>query len=391
MSLSQTELHPEDPDRLPPARRRRAHRLLAPLDEDERAAFLDEVAHRASPSFDFFLFSLLAGVVIGTGLLFDAPAVLLLGALLAPLMAPVAGVALGMVIGSGAFFLRSLVGQLIGGALVSAGGAALGLLGRYWLPADLSLAHYHAQLSLANFLLLAVGAVFTVATLVDGDRNPALPSVALAYALYLPLASGGFGLASGVPHLWPDGVVIFVVYLAWGAMFGALTLALLGFRPQTLFGYTLGGAVALFGVIIMIGISGAGAVFGGRIGLPTPIPSTTATITPSPSLTLTPLPPTGTSTPTRTSTVTPTITRSPTPTATPVYAVVQAIEASGAVLRSEPGGPIVQSYMNGALMQVLPETQELDGVLWVRVIAPDGKTGWMVQSLLLAVTPTPTP
>ena len=73
MNLPPTEYIPNDPDSLPPARRRRARRLLAPLDPDERAELLIEIAHRSSPSFDFFLFSLLAGGVIGIGLLLDQP------------------------------------------------------------------------------------------------------------------------------------------------------------------------------------------------------------------------------------------------------------------------------------------------------------------------------
>ena len=65
-------------------------------------------------------------------------------------------------------------------------------------------------------------------------RAPALPSVLLAYELYLPLAIAGLGLGSGVPHLWPDGLVIYAINLAWGALLGAVTLAILGFRPLTL-------------------------------------------------------------------------------------------------------------------------------------------------------------
>ena len=94
MNQYNADVVPDDPDRLPPARRRRARRLLAPLDSDERAAFVEKVAHRASPSFDFFLFSLIAGTVISVGFAFDSPALLVLGALLAPLMAPAVGLAL---------------------------------------------------------------------------------------------------------------------------------------------------------------------------------------------------------------------------------------------------------------------------------------------------------
>ena len=40
------------------SRRRRANRqVIAALSQDERANYIDEVANRAAPTFDFFLFS----------------------------------------------------------------------------------------------------------------------------------------------------------------------------------------------------------------------------------------------------------------------------------------------------------------------------------------------
>jgi hypothetical protein len=389
MTFPKSEQLPDDPEHLPPARRRRVRRLLAPLDADERAASLDELAHRASPSFDFFLFSLAAGILFGIGLLLDAPALLVLGAVLAPLMAPVVGISLGTVTGSISHFFRSLTGLIIGCVLVFAAGAGIGLITSFWVPKQLSQAHLLAQLSWTNFVVLALGAIFTAASMLHDDHNPALPSVALAYELYLPLAVAGFGLISGAPHLWPDGLVVFTVHLAWGALLGAVTLAVLGFRPLTLFGYTLGGAVTLLGIILLIGISGAGAAFGGQVALPTSSPTATLTITPTLTRTPTPIPPTTTPTPTSTITPTTTPTLTLTPSPTPMYALVAASGDNGAVLRAEPGGKVLRSYFNGTLMQVLPEIVQENGISWVHVLAPDGLEGWMVQGLLATATPAP--
>jgi hypothetical protein len=390
MNYPPSEQFPDDPESLPPARRRRALRLLAPLDADERAAFLDEVAHRASPSFDFFLFSLASGAVMGAGLLLDAPALLVLGAVLAPLMAPAVGIALGTVMGSARHFLRSLLGLVIGSLLAGLAGAAVGMLTVFWMPLEFSQAHLHAQLSWSNFLVLAVGAVFTtVAMLNDPERNPALPSVALAYTLYLPITIAGFGLTSAEPHLWPDGLVVFAMNLAWSAMLGALALAILGFRPLTLFGYTVGGVVTLMGVLLLIGLSGAGVVVGSQLALPTQVPTLTPTRTPTVTLTSTPVPPTATLTSTLTSTPTTPPTHTPTLTPTPVFAVVQTEDHKGAVLRAQPGGKVLSSYFDGTLVQILPGTATVEGVLWLHVLGPDGADGWMVDRVL--ATPTPSP
>ena len=397
MSLPKSENFPDDPDLMPPARRRRARRLLAPLDANERAAALDQLAHRTSPSFDFFLFSLVSGLLFGIGLWFNSPILLVLGAIFTPLMAPAVGIALGTIIGSYRFFFRSLLGWLIGSVLVFMGSAGIGLLARHWGAGETSLAALFAQLSWTNFLLLAVGAVFTAVTMAHDDRNPAAPSIALAYELYLPVAVAGFGLSSGVAHLFPDGLVLAVVHLAWMALLGALALAVLGFRPMTLFGYTLGGAVTLVGVILLIGFSAFSAVFGvfgTPFALPTPVPSATLTVTPIPPTateTLTPVPPSLTPTLTLvpTLTTTPTFTASPTP--LPVYALVEPEE--GACIREEPNlqasmvGPCL---LQGTLLQILPETAEGNGYDWVHIlVVQDDRVGWILQDLLLVATPEP--
>ncbi len=398
MDLPKTEMIPDDPEQLPPARRRRrTRRLLAPLNPDERTEYIDRLARRASPSFDFFLFSFLSGIVISTGLVADAPSILVLGALIAPFMAPVVGVSLGTVLGSMRYFARSLTGLLIGSALVFGTGALAGLVVQYqsWFSFNPAQALQQAQLSWQNFVVLAVGAILTAATLGRAGYKPVLPSVALAYTLYLPLAAAGFGVVSGVPHIWPDGIVVYAVHLAWAALLGALTLAILGFRPLTLFGYTLGGALALLGVILIIGISSAGVVVGRGVALPTPTSTATVTLTPTvptPTLTETPVPPTLTAT--HTQTVTPTTTRTPTfsPTPTPVLALVDAGENEGAFIREGPSfnDPIITVLANGTLIQILSERSVVaDNTEWVSILAPDGTEGWMVRFLLLVATPPP--
>jgi MFS family permease len=393
MPLHQSETFPEDPDYLPPARRRRARRILAPLDVDERSLFLDHIARRTSPSFDFFLFSATAGLIMGTGLLFDSPALLILGAVFAPVMAPITGIALGTVVGSVRHFLRSLIGFLIGSLLVFIGGLITGLVGGILIQSGISLklnqAYYHAQISWAGFLVLAVGAGLTMAAMSSNEKNAAAPSVALAYELYLPLAVAGFGFASRQPHLWPDGLVVFALHLACGTLVSIIVLAILGFRPLTLFGYTVSGAIILAGVVLLIGLSSAGAVMGAKLGLPTAIPTSTLTFTPTLSPTLTPIPPSETPTPTITRTPIPTATRTFTPSPTPIIQIVAAPGTEGILLRAEPGGAIIKSYLNGIPMEILPDDFVLDGVLWQHVIAPDGIEGWILQSLL--ATPTTTP
>ncbi|MEW6718749.1 MAG: DUF389 domain-containing protein [Chloroflexota bacterium] len=397
MSLPQTEWRPDDPDNLSPARRRRARRGLVRLSLGERATAEENVARRASPSFDFFLYSLLAGCVLALGFWLDEPGLLLVGTLLAPVMAPVVGLALGTITGSTTYFFRSLLGFLVGAVLVWMTGFLAGISSRPWLPLVFSQAHQYTQLSWAHFLVLAMGSVSTTASMVRAKQGMRVASIILAYELYLPLAASGLGLGSGSEFLWPDGLVIFVMNLAWATLFGALTMAVLGFRPLTLFGYTFGGAVALGGLMLLVLLSGAGAVWTANVALPTPVP--TGTPSPAPptatlTLTHTPVPPTPTDTltPTLTPSLAPTKTASPT--ATPVLALVSAPEEyGGARVRTDHSfsAPVIQTLANGTLVQILSTVPvEQEQARWVEVWVPEYNIqGWVVQALLLAATPAP--
>ncbi len=389
MAFPTSQQFPDDPESLPPARRRRARRLLAPLEADERAAYLDEIARRSSPSFDFFLFSLLSGGVIGAGLLLDAPALLVLGAVLAPLMAPAVGVSLGTVTGTPAFFFRSLLALVLGSLLAALASSLVGMATAYWMPSQMTQASYHAQLNWPNFVVLALGAGFTAVGMLRDRPHPAVASVALSYGLYLPIAIAGFGVTSGAPHLWPDGLVVYAMHLAWSTLLGALVLAVFGFRPISTLGYTVGGVFALMSILLVIGLSSAGIAVGGQFAIPTLSPTPTFTPTLTSTRTLTPIPPTITLTPTLAPTATKTPTFTITPTPTPVIAVVQTVDGKGAVVRNLPGGEVLGSYFDGTLMQVLPGQDDVDGVVWVNVVAPNGVVGWMVLDLLATATPAP--
>jgi uncharacterized membrane protein len=400
MSLPKTENIPDDPDLMPPARRRRARRLLAPLEADERAIVLDQVRRRTSPSFDFFLFSVISGIIFCIGLMLDSPIVLVLAAIFAPLMAPVIGLSLATVVGSYKFFARSLVGFAIGSIMVFVVGVGAGLLGRVWIPGSLSQAYLNTELSAINFIVLTIGAVLTAATMVHHERSPSAPSVALAYTLYLPLVAAGFGLGSGIPHLFPDGLIVFAIYLAWGALLGAITLAILGFRPITILGYTLGGVVTLIGLALVVGVGAYSTTlgwFGSPLAVATYTPTATYTLTPIPPIpptatkTSTPVPPTLTPTVSSTPTITPTPTETFTPTTVPVYARIG--PESGATIRTGPGfdsPPVYPAVIQGTLVQLLGYAQDKTGLTWVQIrVVQDERKGWILQSLLLIATPEP--
>ena len=140
--------------------------------------------------------------------------------------------------------------------------------------------------------------------------------------------------------------------------------------------------------------------------MPLPSPSETATPTSFSTATDTPLTPTqteATSEATTETTLTPlaleitlpvteTRTSTPAPEPTPIYAIIKAREGGGAYIRKEPGGKVLATLDNGAIVQILPETQELNGMLWIHINATINDIrvdGWIIQSVLETATPVP--
>jgi hypothetical protein len=376
------------------ARRRRARRALTRLSGDERSALLESLARRAYPSIEFFLFSLLCGALLGTGLILDAQILLLFGLLLAPMMTPWVGLCLAAVTGSVRFLIQTLVAFAISGALILGTGALSGLAARLWLPLPLYQATTHSRLWWPDLIVLAIGSVLLVFSFVRTESKPILPSMLLAYGFYLPLSAAGFGLGSGVEGFWPDGLLVFLVHLALSAVLGVATLAFLGFRPRTLPGCLLSLIIAAAALAALVILTGLGAALAERLSWSLPVPQATPTVwTATLAAVLSPATPSPTTTPSSTPPVTPSPAATLTPQPTPVYARILARGFDGAIMRVSPGGAVLTSLSNDHLVEVLPEIEEHNNLTWVhvRTTVPDGRVleGWVLQSVLVTATPAP--
>ena len=404
MPIPKSDQIPDDPENLTPARRRRADRGLIPEDLVEIADDIEDLAHKTIPSFDFFLFSLLSAAIITASILADSPALLVLGALTAPVMAPFIGISLGTATGSFKFFSQRLAGSLVASGFVF----LVGILGGYasfvLKTPNVQFLIYNARVSWTHLALLIAGTALAVISLKQKGQTPVLPSVAIAYELYVPLAIAGFGFGSGQPHLWPDGLVLYGIHLAVVAITGTVVFILLGIEPLTFIGYSLGSLVAILSIVGVIGLSSAGAVVGGKIAMPTLVPTATLTSTPAPptaTATETPIPATPTITPTvptTTFTPLPTETSTITPEPTPIYGEIAAAEEfGGALVRSEPSfdSQRLASLINGTMIEILDPSPsyDADGRSWltIRFINEDGveQDGWIIETVILIPTPRP--
>ena len=394
------------------ARRRRAQRRASfPTDEQERAALFTHLVRRAFPSYELFVFSLVAGAILGLGYLFNAQALLIFGILVAPLLTPWIGTTLSIVAGAPRLFVQTVSALLVSSLIIFLGGLLAGFASRPFQPLTFNEAFIHSRLWWYDLVALTIGAVLITISFVRSEDRPHLPSALLAYELFLPLCAAGFGLGSGVGlgEIWPAGLIVFLVHLAWATFFGLITLFFLRFAPTSFGGATFTGVAFIVLIIIMTVYSGFGnwiMIVTGR-ATPEPVALIEATSTPLPILSITPSPKPDqatavigvpTDTPSRTprpATVTLPVSETPTPTVTaeptPILAIIRASEGGGAFIRSEPRGQVLVTLTNGTTVTIVPnDLQEISGVTWVHVFAlvNDKRVeGWMIQAVLQTATP----
>ncbi len=419
MNYSEPTSQPE-PEQTPEfvsarARRRRAlRRAYFPTDEEGRAALFAHLARRAFPSYELFVFALLAGAILGLGYFFNSQGLLIFGILVAPLLTPWIGISLAVVAGAGRLFLQTITALFVASLLIFISGILAGLASRTFQPLTFNEAFVHSRLWWPDISVLTIGAILLTISFVRSEERPYLPSALVAYELFLPLCAAGFGLGSGVTEIWPQGLYVFFVHVAWASFFGIITLFFLRFYPTSFRGLAFTGLTFIILIAAVTLLTGFDQWIKVQAGLATPKPApvtqATSTLALAPSLGITPSPssnpepatafigvPTGTpsSTPRPTVGVTQSPTNIPTSTVTaeptPIIALIKASEGGGAFIREKPGGKVLATLGNGATVTIIPnDLQNVNNVTWVHVFAIVNEVrveGWMIQGVLVTATP----
>lgn len=397
----------ERPARPEPARRRRrSNRLLQRPEAGELGDRLESIAHRSAPTIDFFIFAFLSGCILAVGYILNAPAILLLGVIVAPLMAPWVGAMLAASTGETRFLRQTLGALLTVILMVFLIGTLGGFASRLFQPMDSTQALLHARLWWHDLLLLILGTTLLVISYIQSEDKPVLASLMVAYEFFLPVSAAGYGLGSGVDGLWPQAGLVFLIHLALSLIISLMVFFYMGFRPFEPAGYMVTTAVVVVSLAFVGGFFGLGTLLntrGEEIGATsTPSLTPTQTFLPSPSLpptklaTITPLPPTEPPTVTPQATETPAPGTNPTPLPTPIYGRVQAnANGDGAVIRAEPGGSAITTVQNGYLVEFLPvDPVVLQGETWVNVLIRTPSRdieGWVLLRLIVTATPSGSP
>ncbi|MEM8860151.1 MAG: DUF389 domain-containing protein [Chloroflexota bacterium] len=225
-------------------------RLMPNLSRQTRNETYSRIRRNSRPEISFYVLIALSAAIAGPGLLLDSPAVVIGAMLVAPLMSPIVGTGLAMVLGD-TNFLRTAVTAVIRGTLLAVFvGMMIGLtrLGVDQLPAEVMARTSPSLLDLAVALFSGFAGAYA---LCYSQAAGALPGVSIAAALVPPLVSAGITLTVGIgrifgfgttdglnfqiEHLIPSGgaLLLFGTNFVTIAAASGIVFFLLGFRPTT--------------------------------------------------------------------------------------------------------------------------------------------------------------
>lgn len=169
--------------------------MLIQMPRETRVAIIEEIEEGSSPFLRYWVMVALSTTIAAYGLLSNSAAVIIGAMLVAPLMGPIFGISLGLVMGHNLLLRKALVAEVLGVALAIGIGWAVGVL-----PLNLGVSQEmlgRTAPTLYDLLIaLASGLAGAYAT-VNVKISSALPGVAISVALVPPLATCGLFLARG--------------------------------------------------------------------------------------------------------------------------------------------------------------------------------------------------
>jgi len=205
----------------------------------------------------YWLLLPLAAVIASAGVVSDSTATVIGAMIVAPLMTPILGIVLAVVLADGANLRRCVILVVAGAAAVVAIGWLMGLFVPYPVVAatNSQVAARVIPRIVDLVAALATGAVGSVA-LARSDISDTLPGVAIAISLVPPLAVVGLTLESGAPH---ESLAAFVLFATNVAAILASGIVVMAFhRVHKVFGQVgaagsrYGAAVAVIAALLLV-------------------------------------------------------------------------------------------------------------------------------------------
>ncbi len=204
--------------------------LLRPLTIQEQAEVQRTIRRGSQPSADFSVMLTLASALAALGLLMDNAAIIIGAMIVAPLMTPILGMGLSIVLGDLRFFWKAAATTVRGVLLAVIMGGIVGLLVPGIEPTAAILTRAEPSvLDLAVGLAAGTAAAYAISR---KEVSAALAGVAIAASLAPPLANVGLGLALMSRTIAIGSMLLFLANLVAIVAAGGFLFLWMGFRPQ---------------------------------------------------------------------------------------------------------------------------------------------------------------
>jgi uncharacterized hydrophobic protein (TIGR00271 family) len=202
------------------------------LNVEEQLGLREAMSDSARPGVNFFVLIVLSSIIATLGLLLNSPAVVIGAMLVAPLMSPILGFSLGMVLSDVRLIRLSIESMFKGVALALLIAILIGALSPIRaLTGEIMARTQPTLLDLAIALTSGMAGAYALSR---KEVSAALPGVAIAAALMPPLCVAGLGLSLRNPQVAGGAFLLFLANIAAISLAGVLVFVVLGVRAQTL-------------------------------------------------------------------------------------------------------------------------------------------------------------
>ena len=206
--------------------------LFPTLNTEEQLEVREEMIDDAHPGRDYFVLIVLSSIIAALGLLLNSPAVVIGAMLVAPLMSPILGFSLSIVLGEVRLLRTSLESVFKGVMATIIVSILVGLISplKEMTPEILS----RTQPTLLDLFIALASGMAGAYALSRKDVSAALPGVAIAAALAPPLSVVGLGIANANMRVAGGALLLFVTNIITISLAGMIIFTLLGIHPLNL-------------------------------------------------------------------------------------------------------------------------------------------------------------
>ncbi len=197
---------------------------------ERRKLVVRDVTAGSEPGIRFYLLLSTSALIAAFGLIANSAAVIIGAMLVSPLMTPIIGSALGLVIGDARLFANALRSVIVGTVLAILFSALLGILPLALEATPEMLARTSPTL-LDLFVAILAGFAGSYA-MIDEKVSPALPGVAIAVAIVPPLSNTGICLSLGYYDGAFGSFMLFFANFLSILLVAAATFIAAGLTPQ---------------------------------------------------------------------------------------------------------------------------------------------------------------